>query len=403
MDIGTDGNVTERRREGSRESFLADRLLACTISRGSGSGRRGLVASLVIHGLLVVGLIALPARLPRKSEKPLRVEVVFYPEPAPLVEPVPLPSAPEPEVDPPGEPAPVPVAPPPAIERPVIASRERPPLRQDEPIEPSQREEPPPAPAVVASTPLPTEPRPTVRTDVFESERVMPSAGAPPRPRVEPRTNVFEEARARAAAATLSDEPDEESAVAHTGAFASDRRPALADRPGLAVLSTTEVGEFEVTSPTRARSAPSGPSPSERTVVDAGFGGERASRDAAEAMSPTVAVKQGGFGETVVIAEPRPARPGPAVNPDVPVEIVSKPRPAYTEQARASRVEGEVVLEVLFGASGRLRVIRVVRGLGHGLDDAAVEAARRIDFKPALRNGKPIDYMATLRVVFQLA
>ena len=391
MKIGTDRNVIERRREEPREPFLADRLLVCADSHGRGSGRRGLVASLVIHGLLVAGLIAVSARLPRKSEEPLRVDVVFYPEPALLVEPVPLPAAPE--VDDPIEPAPVPFAPTPEIERPVIASEDRPPL-------PPTRPDPTPVPSVAEPIPLPSKPEPTVRTDVVASQPTPPAVDDSPPARSETRTNVFAEARAPA---TITTPPDEEVAVAHPGAFASDRTPALADRPGPVVLATTEVGAFEIDSPSPARPTPSGPPPSERVLVDAEFGGERASGDMAETRSPAVAVKQGGFGETVVVAQPRPARPGPAVNPDVPVEIVSKPRPAYTEQARESRVEGEVVLEVLFGASGRLRVIRVVRGLGHGLDDAAVEAARRIDFKPALRNGKPIDYMATLRVVFQLA
>ena len=395
MKIGTDRNVIERRREEPREPFLADRLLVCADSHGRGSGRRGLVASLVIHGLLVAGLIAVSARLPRKSEEPLRVDVVFYPEPALLVEPVPLPAAPElepaPEVDDPIEPAPF--APPPEIERPVIANEDRPPL-------PPSRPDPTPAPPVAEPIPLPSKPEPTVRTDVFASRPTPPAVDDSPPARREPRTNVFAEARAPA---TLTTPPDEEVAVAQPGAFASDRTPALADRPGPVVLATPEVGAFEVTSPSPAPSTPSGPPPSERTVADAGFGGERASGDMAATRLPATAVQQGGFGETVVVAQPRSARPGPAVNPDIPVEIVSKPRPAYTEQARESRVEGEVVLEVLFGASGKLRVIRVVRGLGHGLDDAAVEAARRIDFKPALRNGKPIDYMATLRVVFQLA
>ena len=54
------------------------------------------------------------------------------------------------------------------------------------------------------------------------------------------------------------------------------------------------------------------------------------------------------------------------------VEILSKPKPAYTEEARARRVEGEVLLQVLFAASGQVRVIATVRGLGYMLDtDAA--------------------------------
>ena len=53
------------------------------------------------------------------------------------------------------------------------------------------------------------------------------------------------------------------------------------------------------------------------------------------------------------------------------VEITYKPNPVYTDEARAMRLEGEVLLEVQFSANGQLHVNRVVRGLGHGLDEAA--------------------------------
>jgi TonB family protein len=67
------------------------------------------------------------------------------------------------------------------------------------------------------------------------------------------------------------------------------------------------------------------------------------------------------------------------------------------------RIEGEVLLEVVLQASGRLQVVRVVRGLGHGLDDSAVRAAEQIHFKPAQRDGQPADSTAVLHIVFQLA
>jgi TonB family protein len=86
-----------------------------------------------------------------------------------------------------------------------------------------------------------------------------------------------------------------------------------------------------------------------------------------------------------------------------PAEIVSKPSPIYTEEARAKRIEGEVLLEVVFEATGRLRVLKVVKGLGHGLDDSAVRAAEQIRFKPALRDGQPSDSKAVVHIVFQLA
>jgi TonB family protein len=87
----------------------------------------------------------------------------------------------------------------------------------------------------------------------------------------------------------------------------------------------------------------------------------------------------------------------------VPAEILSKPTPAYTDEARRLRVEGEVLLEVVLEASGRVHVVRVVRGLGHGLDESAVRAAEQISFKPALRDGQPSDSTAVLHIIFQLA
>jgi TonB family protein len=57
----------------------------------------------------------------------------------------------------------------------------------------------------------------------------------------------------------------------------------------------------------------------------------------------------------------------------------------------------------MFGANGQLQVNKVVRGLGHGLDEAAVAAANKMKFKPALRNGSAVDSTAVVHVVFQLA
>ena len=82
---------------------------------------------------------------------------------------------------------------------------------------------------------------------------------------------------------------------------------------------------------------------------------------------------------------------------------MAKPKPVYTDDARERRIEGEVVLEVTFDATGTVRVHGVVEGLGFGLDQAAVAAAEEIEFKPARRDGRPVDHTATLRVVFRLA
>jgi len=86
-----------------------------------------------------------------------------------------------------------------------------------------------------------------------------------------------------------------------------------------------------------------------------------------------------------------------------PVEILSKPFPLYTDEARHLGIQGEVALSVVFEATGAIRVVGVVKSLGYGLDQAAEQAAAQIRFKPALRDGKPADFPATLRIQFRLA
>jgi len=101
-----------------------------------------------------------------------------------------------------------------------------------------------------------------------------------------------------------------------------------------------------------------------------------------------------------------PAQPSAAAMTkpiDRPVEIVFKPTPEYTDEARTARIEGTVSLELEFAAGGDVRVLRVVRGLGHGLDEAAQQAALRIRFKPAQSDGQPVDFRATVHITFRLS
>jgi len=86
----------------------------------------------------------------------------------------------------------------------------------------------------------------------------------------------------------------------------------------------------------------------------------------------------------------------------IPVEIISKPKPDYTSEARELKIDGEVRLEVVFTMGGQVHVIKVVQGLGHGLDEQAVRAAEQIKFKPALHEGQPVDSAAVVHIVFQL-
>jgi len=123
----------------------------------------------------------------------------------------------------------------------------------------------------------------------------------------------------------------------------------------------------------------------------------------ATVVAPVEKVQTGGFGAQELTKGNMPTRQvevGPATSS---VEVTFKPNPVYTDEARQLRLQGEVLLEVMFGANGQLHVNRVVRGLGHGLDEAAMAAASKMRFKPALRSGVPVDSTAVVHVVFQLA
>lgn len=85
-----------------------------------------------------------------------------------------------------------------------------------------------------------------------------------------------------------------------------------------------------------------------------------------------------------------------------PVEITFKPRPDYTDEGRKLKINGEVRLQVMFKSDGRVLVVKVLQGLGYGLDEQAVKAAEQIKFKPAQREGQPVDSMAQIHIIFEL-
>jgi len=85
-----------------------------------------------------------------------------------------------------------------------------------------------------------------------------------------------------------------------------------------------------------------------------------------------------------------------------PPTIRYKPNPAYSAEGRERKIQGDVVLEVIFLASGQIKVTRVVSGLDFGMDDEAIHAAQRIRFTPAMLHGKPVDFPARIRIEFRL-
>jgi TonB family protein len=147
------------------------------------------------------------------------------------------------------------------------------------------------------------------------------------------------------------------------------------------------------------------PAAATRAAVALGgaFGAAGAAEGSRSEPDKIKATLRGGFGDARVVKPVAAQTAVQSIAAMTPVEILSKPRPEYTDEARKLRIEGEVVLEVRFAASGQAQVLRLMRGLGHGLDESARRAALLIKFRPALKAGVPADSIAVVHILFQLA
>jgi TonB family protein len=111
-------------------------------------------------------------------------------------------------------------------------------------------------------------------------------------------------------------------------------------------------------------------------------------------------VAAAGIPAMTTVASASPMRAAPA---STNLEVLSKPPVQYTAEARQLKVQGDVILRVTFTANGRVIVHGVVHSLGHGLDEEARRVAEEIRFRPATRNGQPIDLTTNITITFQLA
>ncbi len=248
---------------------------------------------------------------------------------------------------------------------------------------------PQPKPKVVEEAPIPEVKVAAKKLDPLPTT-------APVMPKQAVKTNVF--STGSSAPQTINRAPEQ----VQTGGF-GDPNGVPAKTTQTQAVNIASAGGFDMPTGPGYGNGTGGSKGVRGVVASTGFGGGVATGTAHTASSG--AVRQAGFGDADVPAPPtvqsRPAAQAAARM--VPAEILSKPVPTYTEEARNQKVEGEVLLEVVFEASGKLRVLRVVRGLGHGLDDAAVHAAEQIRFKPALKDGQPSDSTAVVHIIFQLA
>jgi TonB family protein len=190
-------------------------------------------------------------------------------------------------------------------------------------------------------------------------------------------------------------------APVQTGGFGDPQGLAPTTRKMTQPVNINAAGGFDMPEGPGKGNGTGGAKGMQGVVASAGFGngtaiagGERRSGD----------VQQGGFASAQQMdsgprvrktAEDTPATQGPV--------ILYKPEPQYTAEGKEAKIQGDVVLQVIFRATGQVEVLRVVQGLGHGLDQNAEVAARQIKFTPAKQDGQPVDFPANVRIDFELA
>jgi TonB family protein len=331
--------------------------------------RRSAVAiSSTLQVALALALISLPLFFPERLSMRLIYQVT--PIEAPQTE-VPLRPEPPP-VRPKIEPAPV---------RPVE------PIRVAKLFAPQPLVAPKPKPPERLNSDIPK------LDPVLAPAKINTSMAQPERPREPVKTGLLN--TGSSAQPTLKAAPEK----VQTGGF-GDPQGFAGGAPDAKRGNVARLGSFELPSGPGYGNGTGGANGLRGTVASAGFGNGVATQAAA---SPRGAVQSGGFGTVQITPTAKSSTKqaeGPAIQP---VVILSKPNPVYTDEARKLGIEGEVLVEVVFRASGQVQTIRVVRGLGHGLDEAALHAAEQIRFKPALQEGQAVDFSAIAHIVFQLA
>jgi TonB family protein len=223
----------------------------------------------------------------------------------------------------------------------------------------------------------------------------LPPVPKPVIPRAPVKTNVF--SSGSSATPTLALAPEK----VQTGGFGDPHGIPAKASEGKAI-TIAQLGSFDMPAGPGSGNGTGGANGARGVVVSSGFGNGVAVNDSRPAQRAVV--QQAGFGSADVPAPPTGGHTAQTIAPRiVPAEILWKPVPVYTEEARKQKVEGEVLVEAVLEASGRVKVLRVVRGLGHGLDEEAVKEAGQLRFKPALSDGQPSDSTVVLHVVFRIA
>ncbi len=241
-----------------------------------------------------------------------------------------------------------------------------------------------------------TPPRPLLRPLAMPKPVVTPHLAMVQPPRPQPRVHLG----VLSSGSTAKPTTHLPRAKVQTGGF-GNAQGITGQNLGGSKGNVPRLGEFDLPEGPGRGNGTGGARGARAVVASAGFGSGMAIPPTADESRGVV--ESSGFGNAVA-GVPARASKRAAPPPDFePAVILSKPDPVYPAEARRLRIEGVVVLDVIFQANGRVRVVRVVRGLGHGLDRSAVQAAEHIRFRPARRDGRPVDSEAIAKIVFRLA
>ncbi len=86
----------------------------------------------------------------------------------------------------------------------------------------------------------------------------------------------------------------------------------------------------------------------------------------------------------------------------LPPKKIYAPQPLYTEEARQARIQGVVILEAVIDEQGRVRNVKILKGLPEGLSESAVKTAAEWEFEPATLQGEPVPVYFNLTIRFSL-
>ena len=200
------------------------------------------------------------------------------------------------------------------------------------------------------------------------------------------------------AAAGLPPRPPASAAPVKTGMFGSPVDTVNGHIPSSRLEVRT--GGFGGTDGNRGQASPSG---NGTGVHTGGFGDSTGSGAGRSSSGAGRAVADAAFGSAAQQVPPARRAEAPPAPAETAVEVMWKPKPLYTAEARAKNLEGNVTLEVVFLATGNIQVVRVVRGLGCGLDESARNAAEQIRFHPGKRGGVPVDRTGLVQITFELS